>query len=127
VPWTVLPCKRERRGQQLQRAWAQYMTEAVTEHTATCHRARNRVQVEDLVEAGHRVTGSQGDRHCLSPLGLVVEGDAALGRQQLKVEVEEGEYVVQGSHSRGPVETKTSKHAQHLQKVLSGERGGGET
>jgi hypothetical protein len=61
-----------------------------------------------------------------SPLLFKVQRHAALGRQQFKVKVEDGEGVKQGTHEGRPVEAESSKHAQHLHKVLSGEGGGEE-
>jgi hypothetical protein len=52
------------------------------------------------------------------PLCFEVEGHAALGRQQLKVEVDKGEGVEDAFDGWRPVKTKACKHAEHLHVVL---------
>ncbi len=67
-------------------------------------------------DAMHRSSAPQKNKD--APLGFKVQGHAALGRQQLEVEIDEGERIVQRLDGRGPLEPEVGKQGQHLQKVL---------
>ena len=74
--------------------------------------------------SGHRIRTQKYEQDRHAPLGLIVEGHTAFGRQQLKVEVDEGKDVEDALDGGGPVEPEACKHAQHLHEVLPGREGG---